>query len=246
MNRKLTSRHIIISMFVDYMMSTGHYSKLRHSMTEINMKELKRIMVKESEFPIYTPTNVLFLIIILGMINNQVSLLNHLKNINRDLEADSWIDIISQVVELRSFGKENSSQNNNFYIYPIQKLCELYPKFHPSVHKFIKEELFMGIDEIQEMFPYFVYSSIATGPEREYQLIAKWPELENIESYYRHFKEEHLTNYQERIVRVFSLPFHLSRRVSPETAEFFLYSLSFHFVSVSWDKFEYLNDNYNV
>lgn len=246
MNHRLTARHVVIAMFLDYMMTTGHYSKLIHSDTHVNMDVLKDIMTKESEFPIYTPTNVLFLVIIMGMLNNQVSLFSALKNISRDLESDSWIDIISKVVELRSFEEDNSSKNKNFFLYDIQRICQLYPQFHKSVHKFIKEELFKGIEEVQEMFPYCLYTSIPLENPGEYQLITKWPSRDRIKSYYWPFKENPIENYQSRNSRVFSLPFEMTRDMSVETANFLLYSLSFHFTTISWDSFEYLNENYDV
>lgn len=251
MNHKLTTKHLIIGLFLDYMLCTGHYQNLIIEGDKVDIEYLKGVMVKESEFPIYTPTNVLFLTIIIGMINNQVSLFNYLNNLSRDLDSKHWVAIVSRVLEIRAFGKENSSANKYFRLFGIDEICQKYPKFSKSVHNYIKDELFSEFSEAHTFYPAFYYSSEYLQG-REKQLTTKWVDEYPIGNFYSTFntnntKAKHtLESYQLRHTRLLSLPFKINSGLNEDTISFLLYSLSFYFIDVDWSSFQYLNDNYDV
>lgn len=251
MNHKLTTKHLIVGLFLDYMLCTGHYQNLIIEEDKVDTEYLKEIMVRESEFPIYTSTNVLFLTIILGMINNQVSLFNYLNNLSRDLDSKHWVEIVSKVLEIRAFGEENSSANKNFRLFGIDEICQKYPEFSKSVHNYIKEELFSEFSEVQIFYPAFYYSSVALQG-REKQLTTKWVDEYPIVDFYSAFNTKNtdakhtLESYQLRHTRLLSLPFKINRGLNEDTISFLLYSLSFYFINMNWSSFQYLNDNYDV
>lgn len=251
MNHKLTTKHLIIGLFLDYMLCTGHYQNLIVEGDKVDIGYLKKMMVKGSEFPIYTPTNVLFLTIVLGMINNQVSLFNYLNNLSRDLDSKHWIAIVSRVLEIRAFGKENSSYNKSFRLFGIDEMCQKYPEFSKSVHNYIEEELFSEFSEVAILYPTLYYSSTALqGGEK--QITTEWVDEYPIGDFYSEFNTNNtdavhtLESYQLRHTRLLSLPFKITGGLNEDTVNFLLYSLSFYFIDVEWSSFQYLNDNYDV
>lgn len=248
MNHKLTTRHLILSVFIDYMLSTGRYIDIIHSSDEVDMEVLKRIMVNESEFPIYTPTNMIFTYIILTILNNQIMNYTVLNNVVRDLDSPHWISIISKVSEIRCFGEENASKNKNFRLFTVKEVCKIYPQFHSLVHSFIKEDLFLGIDPIKKMYPYLSYSSEEIG-DGERKLVTNFiygPDISSM--YYKFFRVSSLTpeTYHTRATRFLYLTFDKKGEFSEDTIEFILYILSFFYIDRSLTVFEYLNENYDV
>lgn len=248
MNHKLTTRHLILGVFIDYMLSIGKYSDLVNDKDEIDMKGLKRIMIRDTEFPIYTPSNALFAYIILSILNNQVMMYNVLSNIVRDLDSKHWVNIISKISEVRYFGKENSSESKSFKVFTIKEVCKIYPQFLSLIQLFIKEDLFYGCEGNQKLYPYLSYSSEDVGGG-EKKLVTHFAEDNCIAEMYSMFHgDSSLTpeTYYKMPLKFLSFTFDKKGEFGRNTTHFLLYTLSFFHVDGSLSNFEYLNENYDV
>lgn len=248
MNHKLTTRHIILGIFIDYMLSIGKYSDLVNGKDEINIKGLKKIMTRDTEFPIYTPSNALFAYIILSILNNQIMMYNVLNNIVRDLDSKHWVNIVSKISEVRYFGKENSSETKSFKVFTVKEVCKIYPQFLSLIQLFIKEDLFYGCEDSQKLYPYLRYSSENVG-KGEKKLVTYFEEGKYIDEIYSMFHGDYsLTpeTYHKMPLKFLSFTFDKKGEFGHNTIRFLLYTLSFFHVDGPLSNFEYLNENYDV